>query len=68
MQIDLEPKDYRVKGRPPKVRLTISEAMSFAIGSTLATRKRSPPSPDKSASLLRATALGLVWYFTHNLG
>lgn len=68
-QIDLGPNEYRdgSRPRPPKVKFTFFEALSFAIGSTLATRKKPPPDPDKKARLLQAAALGAVWYFTHHL-
>lgn len=66
-EIELKPTEYRVRGvtRAPKVRLTFFEALSFAIGSTWATRKKAPADPEKSAAFQRAIGLGLVWYFTH---
>lgn len=64
-EIELGPRDYRVKGRQ-KVRFTFFEALSFAIGSTLATRKRSAPDPDKVGRLIQAGFLGWVWFITHN--
>jgi hypothetical protein len=66
MQIDLEPSEYRSK-RLPKVKFSFFEALSFSIGSTLATRKKAPPDPAKTARLLQAASLGAVWYFTHHL-
>lgn len=66
MQIDLKPSAYRSK-RLPKVRFSFFEALSFSIGSTLATRKKAPPDPAKTARLLQAASLGAVWYFTHHL-
>lgn len=63
-QIDLPPSAYRVRDKP-KVKFTFFEAASFAIGSTLATRKRTPPDPEKSATMTRAIVMGLIWYFTH---
>jgi hypothetical protein len=66
MQIDLEPSAYRSK-RLPKVKFSFFEALSFSIGSTLATRKKAPPDPAKTARLLQAASLGAVWYFTHHL-
>lgn len=67
--LDLEPSEYREKGveRPAKVTFTFFEALSFSIRSTLATRKRKPPDRDKSASLIQAVVLGVIWYLTHNL-
>jgi len=68
-EIDLEPGDYRVRGgkRPAKVKFTFFEALSFSIGSTLATRKKAPPDPAKSARLIQGATLGVIWYITHNL-
>ena len=66
MQIDLEPHEYR-DWRKPKVKFSFFEALSFSIGSTLATRKKEPPDPAKTARLLQAASLGAVWYFTHHL-
>lgn len=66
MQIDLEPSEYR-DSRRPKVKFSFFEALSFSIGSTLATRKKTPPDPAKTARLLQAASLGAVWYFTHHL-
>lgn len=66
-EIDLEPGEYRDRAKK-KVRLTFFEALSFSIASTLATRKRRPRDPDKTASLLQAIVLGVIWYITHNLG
>lgn len=68
MQIDLGPDAYRsVDPAPkPRVRFTLFEAMSFAIGSTLATRKKAEPDPDRVGRLMQAGFLGWVWYITHH--
>lgn len=64
-EIELGPGDYRVKGRK-KVRFTFFEALSFSIGSTLATRKKVPADADKVGRLIQAGFLGWVWYITHH--
>lgn len=65
--IELASHEFR-STRRPKVKFTFFEAASFAIGSTLATRKRTPPDKDRNARLMSAVMLGVVTYFTSGGG
>ena len=64
--INLGPDEYRPKGTK-RVTYSFFEALSFAIASTLATRKKEPADPDKTGRTIQALGMGLMWYLTHRI-